>query len=427
MKQSPGQKDALPWMMRLVFVCLSISATAQTGDITPPAAPTGLAATASNGGIALDWTDNAESDLAGYDVFRASSSSGPYTKLNPALLTASFYNDAAAQPGVTSYYAVYAIDNSGNRSAAAFVSSARLFSKITWTTAAPASLKRFEAFGAVVNGKLYLFGGYYGDPNYTPTQRADVYDPVANTWSRIANLPIGLTHVGVAVDGDNIYLAGGYPTQPSGVGQNFSTTAVWKYSTAANTYTSMPALPAARGGGALVLIDRTLHYFGGSNASRKDAGTHWTLNIDTGTAWTTRAALPTPRNHLGAAVLNGKIYAIGGQSGQDAAAIYRSNVDAYDPVTNTWMAVASLPQVRSHHNASTFVMGGRIIVVGGESAYSNAKLANVTAYNPALNAWMELTPLPARRTAAVAAQINGIIYETTGNALTTYKGTPVAP
>lgn len=412
----------------VAFVSAAGVRSGQGADTIPPGAPTGFAATASIGGIALDWDDNPESDLAGYSVSRSSSSSGPWTLLNPLLLTTSAYNDGTAQPGVTSYYRVLAVDQSGNTSPEALTSGARLFTTITWSSAAAAPLKRAEAFGTFVNGKLYLFGGYHGDPNWTPTRRADVYDPGTNKWTRIADLPKGLTHVGVAVDGGNIYIAGGYPAQADGTGQNFSTTAVWTYNTSTNSYTSMPPLPFPRAGGVLVRVDRLLYYFGGSNSSRKDAGAQWSLNIDTGTTWTTRAPMPTPRNHLGGAVLNGKIYAVGGQSGQDAAAVYRNNVDAYDPATNTWTAVASLPLARSHHNASTFVMGGRIIAVGGEYAHGGARLANVTAYDPATNAWTELTPMPVKKTAGVAAEVNGVLYQTTGNTGTsTYKGVPVVP
>lgn len=398
-----------------------------TSDTTAPNAPTGLTATASTAAIALDWDDSTEADLAGYNVYRSTSSTGPWSSLNGMLLTTSAYFDTTAQPAVTSYYMVVTVDTSANASTGAPTSAARLFTSIAWSSAAAAPLKRSEAFGTIANGTLYLFGGYYGDPYFTPTPRADAYDPATNTWTRIANLPRGLSHVGVAEDGANIYLAGGYPAQSDGTGQNFSTRAVWKYNTSTNTYASMPPLPAARAGGVLVRLDRILHYFGGSDRNRVDSGTHWALNIDTGTAWTILTPMPTPRNHLGGAVFEGKMYAVGGQSGQDAAAIYRDNVDAYNPTTNTWTAVASLPQVRSHHTASTFVMGGRIIVVGGESAHRNATLANVTAYNPATNSWTELTRLPVRRAAGVAGQVNGVLYETTGSMSTsTFKGVPVA-
>lgn len=86
-------------------------------DVTPPAAPANLTATGSASGIALDWNNNSESDLAGYNVYRSESAAGPFAKINPALLTSSSYNDTSAVEAITYYYYVRAVDVSGNESA----------------------------------------------------------------------------------------------------------------------------------------------------------------------------------------------------------------------------------------------------------------------------------------------------------------------
>ncbi len=38
---------------------------------------------------------------------------------------------------------------------------------------------------------------------------ANMYDPKADTWTRLPDLLRPITHAGSAADGDNIYLAGG--------------------------------------------------------------------------------------------------------------------------------------------------------------------------------------------------------------------------
>ena len=86
-------------------------------DTTPPATPKGLTATPSQGGIALDWADNTEADLAGYNVYRSDSANGTFNKLNSAPLSASEYNDTKAPAGQLSYYRVTAVDKTGNESA----------------------------------------------------------------------------------------------------------------------------------------------------------------------------------------------------------------------------------------------------------------------------------------------------------------------
>jgi PKD repeat protein/endonuclease I len=86
------------------------------GDTTPPAAPTGLGATAGDGSVTLNWNNNAEGDLAGYSVYRGTSSGGPYSLANGSLLTVSQFTDTGRTNGVTYYYVVTASDASSNES-----------------------------------------------------------------------------------------------------------------------------------------------------------------------------------------------------------------------------------------------------------------------------------------------------------------------
>lgn len=78
----------------------------------PPATPGGLTATGQPSGVALDWSDvTGSSLLAGYNVYRSTSSGGTYAKLNANPVTASQYLDTSAASGVTYYYRVTAIDS----------------------------------------------------------------------------------------------------------------------------------------------------------------------------------------------------------------------------------------------------------------------------------------------------------------------------
>lgn len=84
------------------------------GGGTPPATPTGLNITPTTRGLSLNWADNAEPDLAGYEVARATTSGGPYVDLTPAPLTASAYLDKTAPVDATSYYHVTAVDDASS-------------------------------------------------------------------------------------------------------------------------------------------------------------------------------------------------------------------------------------------------------------------------------------------------------------------------
>jgi N-acetylneuraminic acid mutarotase len=293
---------------------------------------------------------------------------------------------------------------------------------ITWSTVAPNPIIRAEALRAVVDGKLYTFGGFL-DPD-GPVKRSDVFDPVANTWTQIADLPTRLTHAGVAVDGHDVYFVGGYVgIGATGYNQTFGVTQVWKYNTDSNQYTAIAALPAARAGGGAAVINHTLFYFSGDDGSRNDAATMWSIDLTSANpTWGQLADIPDARSHMGYVTMDGKIYAMGGQHGNDEGLTTVTTVNVYDPVTNMWATLAALPVAVSHIASAGVVLDGRIIIAGGETAHEQAS-NRVTIYDPGTNTWSSLTPLPATRFSGVAAIIDGVLYFTTGSSqTTTYKG-----
>jgi N-acetylneuraminic acid mutarotase len=281
---------------------------------------------------------------------------------------------------------------------------------ITWSQGVSTAMRRSEAGAAFVDGKLFLFGGYF--KGFVPMPRVDAYDPTTRTWHRQPDMPEGITHMGVATDGTYVYIAGGYlPKSPKG--QIWASNHVWRFDPVAGTFTAMPALPSPRGGGALVLLGRTLHYFGGSDIRRHDMTTHWTFELDTDTVWHKAAPLPTARNHLAGVALGGLVYALGGQQLQDTSAVPKDEVDSWDPATNTWTVEAPIPTPRSHVSAATTIFQGMIVIVGGDVT-PNAPTNEVDAYDATTNSWSTLSPLPITVYAGVAADVNGVLMETTG-------------
>ncbi|MEF2278521.1 NPCBM/NEW2 domain-containing protein [Deinococcus sp. YIM 134068] len=401
-------------------------------DSRPPAAPTGLTATPTQGGIALAWGDVADADLAGYRVERAAREGGPFAPATPGTLTASNLSDPHAPEDSPSFYRVRAVDAEGNVSAPATASTTRprtpAANTFTFTAVAPQPHNVSEAQGRMVNGRIYTFGGFDSLKSCcTPTNRALVYDPAANTWTALAPLPDrGGTHMGIASDGAFIYIAGGYLANSAWNGQVFGARAVWRYSIADNTYTRLPDLPVERSAGQLEHLGGRLHYFGGTNLARtQNVGDHYVLDLAAGaTSWTTAAPLPNPRHHLGSAVLGGLIYAVGGQYAHDEHSTTQPTLNVYDPQTNTWATRAPLPRARGHISNSTFVLGGRLIVAGGEVSHGRS-VADVSAYDPQMDTWTALTPLPSARSSGVAAATGaGYVYSGGSWTKTGWRATP---
>jgi len=307
---------------------------------------------------------------------------------------------------------------------------------IAWNTeAAPYPYRVSEAQGVSVQDKLYVFGGFdIEKPCCTPTNRAYVFDPATNAWTRLAPLPAmnntgrgGVTHSGFTTDGTDIYFAGGYTANATGTGQLYGTREVWKYTVATNTYTRLPDLPAVRSGGQLEYLNGRLHYIGGTNQARsQDVGDHYAMALtNPESGWVTLAPVPNARHHAGSVVHKGKIYFVGGQHGHDHALVTEDDVHAYDPATNKWTLVAIMPRPRGHIAEATFVWGDRIFIVGGETAHG-AHVNDVTAYNPVTNTWSNFAGLPVTRSSGIATVFNGSIYYTTGSwSSLTYKGTPI--
>jgi hypothetical protein len=85
-------------------------------DTTAPEKPEELWAAAENITASLDWADNNESDLGGYNIYRSTSSGSSYVKLNDSILTSSNYTDNTVSNSIMYYYVVTAVDTNDNES-----------------------------------------------------------------------------------------------------------------------------------------------------------------------------------------------------------------------------------------------------------------------------------------------------------------------
>ncbi len=80
-------------------------------DLVPPAAPAGLAAVPSEGGISLIWEPNGDLDLAGYLVLRHEPGDATLRQLTDTPIAVARYRDADVRPGARYIYSVVAVDN----------------------------------------------------------------------------------------------------------------------------------------------------------------------------------------------------------------------------------------------------------------------------------------------------------------------------
>ncbi len=82
------------------------------------AAPENLAASLGDQSVTLDWDDNTETDLKGYNLYRSQTPGSGREKVNSELLSESVYEDAPLDNGITYYYVVKAVNTSDEESQA---------------------------------------------------------------------------------------------------------------------------------------------------------------------------------------------------------------------------------------------------------------------------------------------------------------------
>jgi RNA polymerase sigma factor (sigma-70 family) len=115
-----------------------------------------------------------------------------------------------------------------------------------------------------------------------------------------------------------------------------------------------------------------------------------------GGTWTKKADMPTGRWVLGTSVVNGKIYAIGGDGIGGLTA-----VEEYDLTRDVWTKKANMPTGRVA--LSTCTVNGKIYAIGGE-------VTVVEAYDPTTDKWEEVTNMTSPRLCPSTSVVNGKIY-----------------
>jgi N-acetylneuraminic acid mutarotase len=259
-----------------------------------------------------------------------------------------------------------------------------------WGEGATQSPARSEMPAAVVNGRIYVPGGFGGE---TVMQ---AYDPASGGWIDLAPLPAGRHHLMAAAFNGKVYVFGG--AQAGGWNPTATT---FVYDPALNTWAELAPMPEPRVSGAAVTLGNKIYIVGGVGQ------TSALLEFDpAANAWRTLAALSQPREHVAAAALDGEVYAIGGRWGGLGEL---STVEIYSPANAAWRIGPSL--LRPHAGFSAAALDGRILAAGGEIIMTgNATLTTFEVFDPQAQAWSAGPDLPYPIHGVAAAAAGGRFY-----------------
>jgi len=170
-----------------------------------------------------------------------------------------------------------------------------------------------------------------------------------------------------------------------------------------DSWSSKTDMPTARRSIDAAVLDGKIYIIGGN--PEKTGGLKTVEMYDPATdTWTAKSPMSWARGGMGISVVNGKIYAIGGMTHPSGAF---DRVEEYDPATDTWTTKSPMPTRR--FGLSTCAVSGKIYAIGGQGSWPNV-VAKVEEYDPSTDTWTEKRPMPTPRAHFSTSVVNGKIY-----------------
>ena len=273
------------------------------------------------------------------------------------------------------------------------------------------SLYPVQQVGAAVlesDGRIWVAGGLTGLED--ATTKTEFYDPTLDQWSLGPALPVPLHHAMMVSYQNTVWVIGGFEPQGSQV-SGVASARVLHLNQAQSAWIDGPELHHARAAGAAAVVGDKIVVVGGRTAGNSAAPVTPTEVFD-GTSWHDAAGIPIPGDHLAAASDGTYLYAVGGRKLEVTA--NTAAVQRFDPNADRWTQLPAVPSAVS--DCGVAVVGGRLIVVGGES--TGTVFGTVRAYDLTTSAWSKLPNLAVPRHGLAVAAIGNTLYAIDGAAET---------
>jgi N-acetylneuraminic acid mutarotase len=267
--------------------------------------------------------------------------------------------------------------------------------------------ERLEVASTALGDDIYIIGG--SDRNGS-SDLVEVYNTETNKWRTLAPLPEKRDHSAAATHNGKIYVVGGFDEH------GISTDTLFVFDPLKNSWEYKADMPTARGALAAEFVNGTLYAIGGDSTilytSDKQydpegvVATNEAYDPKTDT-WMEKSPMFTTRDHLTSAVVDGKIYAIGGRQPEQSPLFKDLDVnEVYDPSYDSWLLVEPLPSQRSGLGAD--VVNGNVYVIGGES--TERTFSDNEKYDPKTDSWEIQRPMPTARHGLAVTTVEDRVY-----------------
>ena len=263
---------------------------------------------------------------------------------------------------------------------------------VKWKELAPLPVCRSAHTAVLLGGKVYVGGGFEGtsDNNRQDCYRLDVYNLTTNQWS---SSPITTPYClfAMTVLDDKLVTAGGETRNGEIVKKVLVLDAgQWK------DYSEMPTArfcATAVGYHSMLIV-----VGGGTKVEGKWTRVSTTELLDTTNGcWYTCNNLPSPHQQLKAAIINNKVYVLGGTD-KDVNPSPQVFVASLNTLSTHQLNWQSAPNIPWYFSAPVVLYNKFLLTVGGRlQSDICSQTREVYALNPSTGQWKHLTNIPAAR------------------------------
>ena len=253
------------------------------------------------------------------------------------------------------------------------------------------------------NGFFYAMGGRSADTAGSDYTHPFEYNPGTNTWAvkaatypdnQVNNMACAVLTAGTP----QIYCVGG-----SAAGAATATARVFSYDPVTDTITNLTApdnWPGDVSGtvlpGGFAVVSNKLYIIGGFNINVGMTSQTWEFDptAAVGSRWLQRLDYPQQRGYVPAATIGGLIYTGGGSLWNGTTLDDTVDSYKYDPVANTWTAIANIPRATGETRAVN--VGNKMWVLGGGRTAPNPS-NEVDIFDPVAGTWSVGMPFTTAR------------------------------
>jgi N-acetylneuraminic acid mutarotase len=243
-----------------------------------------------------------------------------------------------------------------------------------WSRIADAPQALEAPAGGFVDGKLILVGGW--DKSGTTVSSVSAYDPSRNTWSPLASLPTPVAGATSAVLDGQLYIIGGCSFA------NYNgclplSSSVYRYQAGNDSWTRLADYPVGVAFTACAGVASEIVCAGGTDPAT-ETGTKSTYVYNPGTdSWAKAADLPYHADGMASAGANAKLQVVGGINWDTHTITNQSS--EYDPAKNAWSVLpnANNAEWRGGGSCGLYQIGG----VGGTGGTVNAASQLLAGYD----------------------------------------------